>query len=122
MGGRHWQTTRQRGYDSQWEKAREAFIAHNPHCLGCKAIGIETRADAVDHVIPHGGVQSLFWDPTNWQPVCHWHHNSIKAKLENDWLAGKIKREALRLDSPEAIKLTRQLRRVPIGRDGWPMQ
>ena len=122
MGGRHWQSRQERGYGDQWLRARTAFLAHNPLCIGCRAIGLEARADSVDHIVPHRGLKSLFWDPKNWQPLCYWHHNSIKARLENEWLAGKLDRSALRLDSPEAIKLTRRLRRVPIGRDGWPMQ
>jgi hypothetical protein len=48
----------------------------------------------------------------------------VKAALENLWQARKIRTEALHLDSPEAISITRAnlFRRVKptIGADGYP--
>jgi 5-methylcytosine-specific restriction endonuclease McrA len=36
----------------------------------------------VDHIIPHKGDKALFWDEKNWQPLCKYCHDSIKAKEE----------------------------------------
>ena len=114
-----------RGYDERWLKERRAYLAHNPECLGCAAIGLRVAADTVDHIIPHGGDQSLFWNQGNWQPACSWHHSSIKASLENLWQARKVPTESLHLDSDTAIRITRanHFRRdpPPIGANGWPM-
>lgn len=120
MGGRHEQTRHERGYDEEWLRARDRFLSHNPLCIGCKAIGIVASAHVVDHIVPHHGIASLFWDVLNWQPLCYWHHNSVKARLENEWRQKKIKATDMRLDSDHAIKVTRALRRAPIGLDGWP--
>jgi len=70
---------RQRGYDSKWEKARAAFLAVNPRCAhpGCNA-----AATVVDHKIPHCGDRKLFWQRSNWQPLCVHHHNSAKQREE----------------------------------------
>lgn len=69
----------QRGYGSQWRTARDAFLAVNDRCAwpGCFA-----RATVVDHVIPHRGDMRLFWDRTNWQPLCKHHHDMHKQRQE----------------------------------------
>lgn len=61
-----------RGYDSGWRKARATYLRKpdNVCCRACKAMGIYTEAIVVDHVIPHRGDMSLFWDTSNWQPLC----------------------------------------------------
>ncbi|TKA98548.1 HNH endonuclease [Cereibacter changlensis] len=66
-----------RGYGSAWEKARAAFLRSHPHCRRCGAL-----ATVVDHIEPHRGDQTLFWDKTNWQPLCATHHNSAKQREE----------------------------------------
>ncbi|WP_417724208.1 HNH endonuclease signature motif containing protein [Salipiger sp.] len=72
-------TARQRGYDGAWQKARAAFLAAHPHCAhpGCNAL-----ATVVDHIVPHRGDKALFWDRTNWQPLCGHHHNAHKQRQE----------------------------------------
>ncbi|WP_339487895.1 HNH endonuclease [Pseudomonas sp. EL_65y_Pfl2_R95] len=71
-------TTAERGYGSKWQKAREKFLFANPLCCYCQAKGIVTAANVVDHKIPHKGDQSLFWDQSNWQPMCAPCHDSAK--------------------------------------------
>lgn len=66
-----------RGYTSTWEKARAAFLRRNPLCVVCGQ-----RASVVDHIIPHKGDSSLFWDKSNWQSLCQHHHNSAKQRQE----------------------------------------
>lgn len=66
-------------------------------------------ADVVDHIVPHKGDQSLFWNERNWQSCCAWHHDVVKQKLEALRLKGEINIDDLRLDSEVAKRLTREL-------------
>jgi 5-methylcytosine-specific restriction protein A len=77
-------------------------------CLGCQAKGRVEPATVVDHIEPHKLDQTKFWDESNWQSCCDWHHNAVKAKLEAMWMDGVIKVVDLRLDSAAAVKLARQ--------------
>lgn len=69
----------QRGYGSKWRKARAAFLAMFDRCAwpGCNA-----KATLVDHIIPHKGDDHLFWDQTNWQPLCTSCHSRKKQQQE----------------------------------------
>ena len=66
-----------RGYTRAWEKARAEFLAQYPWCRRCGE-----RATDVDHIIPHRGDPKLFWDRTNWQPLCRSHHSGAKQSEE----------------------------------------
>lgn len=57
----------QRGYSKDWDREAKAFLALpvNRSCALCGA-----PATTVDHRIAHKGNQRLFWDRSNWQPVC----------------------------------------------------
>lgn len=68
-------TAHERGYNHQWRVARLAFLAENPLCVECLRQGITTLANVVDHIIPHKGNKVLFWDKSNWQPLCTPCHN-----------------------------------------------
>ncbi|MER2520230.1 MAG: HNH endonuclease signature motif containing protein [Bdellovibrionales bacterium] len=61
---------RQRGYTKQWQCEAKSFLGTHSFCRACGA-----RAAVVDHVIPHKGNMDLFWDRTNWQPLCATCHN-----------------------------------------------
>ena len=63
-----------------WRRASVAFLAENPLCCECEAAGIITASFAVDHIRPHRGCLDLFWDESNWQPLCQSHHNAKSAK------------------------------------------
>src|SRR5688572_779674 len=63
-------TTSERGYGWEWQKARDIFLRDNPLCAYCARLGIHTAASVVDHKIPHKGDKVLFWDKSNWQPLC----------------------------------------------------
>ena len=58
-----------RGYNSAWSRARKAYIIRHPICAVCGK-----PATDIDHIIPHKGDKTLFWDSTNWQPLCHECH------------------------------------------------
>ncbi|QXH44268.1 HNH endonuclease [Pseudomonas xanthosomatis] len=72
----------QRGYDYRWQKARERYLQTYPLCVYCARAGRTTAAGVVDHVIPHRGDQSLFWDESNWQSLCSPCHSSVKQAEE----------------------------------------
>jgi len=71
-----------RGYGYRWQQARERFLRANPLCCYCERKGEITRATVVDHRVPHKGIESLFWDETNWQPMCKPCHDGEKAMEE----------------------------------------
>lgn len=75
-------SARQRGYDGRWDKARLVFLAEHPLCAMCMREGRITAAAVVDHIIPHRGDQALFWDRSNWQPLCKAHHDGAKQREE----------------------------------------
>jgi 5-methylcytosine-specific restriction protein A len=72
----------ERGYGYAWQKAREHFLAQHPTCVMCEARGLIVAATIVDHVTPHRGNQTLFWDETNWQSLCKPHHDGEKQRQE----------------------------------------
>ncbi len=71
-----------RGYDRRWRKAREVFLNTYPLCVKCKAEGRLVKATVVDHIKPHKGNQELFWDKSNWQPLCK-HCHDVKTMTED---------------------------------------
>lgn len=73
-----------RGYDSRWRKARAKFLKANPLCRRCEENGKITKGEVVDHIIPHRGDMSLFWDQNNWQSLCTRCHNR-KTRMEDQY-------------------------------------
>lgn len=65
----------QQGYTYRWRKASAAFLKRRPLCVHCESEGRIEPASEVDHIIPHRGDMSLFWDQSNWQPLCKRHHS-----------------------------------------------
>lgn len=60
----------QRGYGAKWRKARQLYLQAHPLCVTCLRRGNLSPATVVDHILPHRGNQTLFWDQENWQPLC----------------------------------------------------
>lgn len=81
-----WRTAKgsasERGYDHKWTVARARFLSANPLCVMCQADGRIEAARVVDHITPHKGDQTLFWDTANWQALCKTHHDSDKQMFE----------------------------------------
>lgn len=73
----------QRGYGGKWQKARAGWLKAHPLCVMCLARGETTPASVVDHITPHRGDWSLFWDSANWQSLCAPHHNRDKQRTES---------------------------------------
>jgi 5-methylcytosine-specific restriction enzyme A len=84
------QKTAARGYGAAWQRARLRFLREHPLCVRCDRDGIVRAAGIVDHVTPHRGDQTLFWDETNWQSLCKWHHDSEKQRQERAEMAGAL--------------------------------
>ncbi len=68
-------SAKERGYDSRWRIARKRFLKENPLCLECIKDNRLVEATVVDHIIPHRGDKSLFWDESNWQALCKSCHD-----------------------------------------------
>ena len=62
-------------YDSRWQEARREYL-HGKRCT-CGA-----PAMVIDHIVPHRGDTRLFWDQSNWQPMCGPCHNSKTARQD----------------------------------------
>ena len=84
-----WRTAKgsstERGYGYAWQKARARFLQAHPLCVMCQDMKPSrvTAAEVVDHIIPHKGDQTLFWDEANWQPLCKQCHDSVKQREEH---------------------------------------
>ena len=64
-----------RGYGRKWQRARKYYLARHPLCVECTKEDRVRAATVVDHIIPHRGDRKLFWDVSNWQPLCKRHHD-----------------------------------------------
>src|SRR5262245_8069163 len=64
-----------RGYGYRWQQASKAYLASHPLCVECEREGAVRAAQHVDHIMPHEGDMTKFWDETNWQGLCVAHHN-----------------------------------------------
>ena len=74
-------------YESQeWRKRRAQFLKKYPRCFVCGA-----PATIADHIIPHRGDLTLFYDDNNLQPMCQSCH-SRKTMKENNNFHKEIKK------------------------------
>ena len=64
-----------RGYGRAWQKASKQYLAAHPLCVRCMAEGKYKKATVVDHIVPHRGDETLFWDRDNWQALCKSCHD-----------------------------------------------
>lgn len=67
-------------YDAAWQKASTAFLRENPVCVECASVGVVTSAQEVDHIDPHRGDRTKFWDRSNWQALCKSCHSRKTAR------------------------------------------
>ncbi len=66
-------------YNARWRRARKMYLAMHPLCAQHDKDGEVVAASVVDHIIPHRGDWVLFWDETNWQPLCKPCHDTKTA-------------------------------------------
>lgn len=64
-----------RGYDARWRRESKRFLKAHPLCVRCLEEQRTVKATVVDHIVPHRGNMELFWDRSNWQPLCKQHHD-----------------------------------------------
>lgn len=74
-----------RGYGWRWQKASKAFLRAHPLCAECLRHGRYTKAEVVDHIVPHRGDMKLFWDRDNWQPLCKACHDRKTAREDRNF-------------------------------------
>lgn len=82
------ESSHKRGYGHRWQKARKGWLRAHPlcgdrlgeasaehsECLQQARIGMGTD---VDHIVPvQGPTDPLFWQPSNWQTLCHSCHST----------------------------------------------
>lgn len=63
----------------RWRDARLRHLGREPLCRACAEVGVVTAATVVDHVIPHRGDLTLFWDASNYASLCHPCHGKKQA-------------------------------------------
>ena len=85
--------------DRAWRKASKAFLAANPICAFCEGRGKVTASQVTDHIRPHKGNLDLFWDESNWQPLCLPCHDSDKTRIENSGFSDRVGADGWPLDS-----------------------
>lgn len=70
-------------YNSRaWKAASRRFLAEHLLCITCEREGRSSLATQTDHIRPHRGDLRLFWDATNWQPLCQSCHSRKTARGE----------------------------------------
>jgi 5-methylcytosine-specific restriction endonuclease McrA len=86
---------------SAWQSLRDTQLSLHPLCLFCAANGRATIATVVDHIRPHRGDPSAFFDINNIQSLCDaypWRCHSV------------VKQEQERIGYSSEV-----------GLDGWPI-
>lgn len=73
-----------RGYDRKWQRVSKAFLRSHPLCAECQRNGRYVAATVVDHIVPHRGDQKLFWDESNWQPLCKRCHDQKTGREDSN--------------------------------------
>lgn len=67
---------------ANWYRLRHKALSREPLCRFCKKKGIITAGNTVDHIQPHKGDMSKFFDIMNLQVLCKKCHSSTKQRLE----------------------------------------
>ena len=102
-------SAREQGYTTRWDRLSRTYRSTYPLCLGCLTVGRTALAQVVDHVLPHRGDPVRMWDTDNLQPLCKWHHDVIKQRLELMHAQGLACDADLHITSDKAVALTQQL-------------
>lgn len=81
----------ERGYTSRWRRVAKSFLQKHPLCAECERKGVIRMATCVDHIVPHRGNTALFWDSSNWQPLCQECH-SRKTASEDGGFGNRMRK------------------------------
>lgn len=57
-------------HSKRWRTEREAFLHEHPLCMECQHHDVIRPASVVDHIDPHRGDETVFWDRNRWQALC----------------------------------------------------
>ncbi len=68
-----------------WQKASRQFLRANPICRECLKSDRISVSAVTDHIVPHRGDLTLFWDRSNWQPLCKRCHDRKTALHDGRW-------------------------------------
>lgn len=66
----------------RWRHGRARFLQQHPLCQMCEKQDRVVAATVVDHIKPHRGDETLFWNEQNWAALCADCHNRVKARME----------------------------------------
>ncbi|MCA0944506.1 HNH endonuclease [Salipiger pacificus] len=75
-------------WSARWKEESKAFLRERPWCC---VPDCDRPSDTVDHNEPHKGDLGLFWDQSNWRPICHRCH-SRKTARQDGGFGNKIRR------------------------------
>lgn len=75
---------------AQWQRLRDWVLNQNPLCVFCQRQGRIEAATVVDHIKPHKGDRTLFYDSKNLQGLCSPHHDSDKQAEERRGYSNEI--------------------------------
>lgn len=71
---------------AKWRRLREAHVLDEPCCRYCMRAEEIMPVEVVDHIKPHKGDLTLFYDPDNLQSLCNLCHSKLKQWEENNKL------------------------------------
>ena len=74
----------------RWRLLRMHWLKCNPLCVECSKNHRLVPATVVDHIVPHKGKQSMFYDTNNLQSLCKQCHD-IKTARDNGGFGNKSK-------------------------------
>ena len=83
-------TATQRGYDSRWAEYSRLYRKEHPLCVMCEAEGRIVVSEVVDHIKAVTGPDDpLFWEPSNHQALCLFHHSQKTMNLDGGFGHGR---------------------------------
>lgn len=75
---------------ARWQRMRLTHLSARPLCVMCMEEGRVQSGNVVDHIIPHRGDLTLFYDETNFQTLCKRHHDGAKQRAEKGGRSGAV--------------------------------
>jgi 5-methylcytosine-specific restriction enzyme A len=93
--------------NAHWIKGRLRHLAKYPLCKYCELQGRVTAATIVDHIVPHKGDETLFFDESNWQALCKLCHDQVKKAEEHGRLVLGTGADGVPLDPKHPWNATR---------------
>lgn len=90
----------------KWKKMRKLYLSKHPLCEKCKAIGLTTASNTVDHVVPIS-IGGSRWSWFNWMALCQQCHQVKSNKERGGWTVRSKENEngeLIPIDRNEAIQ------------------